>query len=305
MQSEGEGNAQAHHPPLYYATAALLSWWVHPSDPLYEPLHNPQWGFRNWEVSTDNKNLYLHGPDEAWPYRDASLAAHLARWVTVLWGAGAVALTLAIMLTLLPDRPAAAITAAALIAFNPMFLYLGGAVNNDVPAGLAGAAITYACLRVIRDGVTQKRAAVLGVLYGLAILTKFNLVAMLAVIEMALILGPLTDADQPHLRWREFIKANATLIGITLVVAGWWYIRNTILYGEPTGFLRLTQIWGFREPSAGVSLASRELLYAWSSLWARFSYGQIPVPTIFYTITGILCGAGIVGLVGLWARHMR
>lgn len=299
VQSDEEGNAQAHHPPLYYGTAALVSVWVRLADPLYEPLQNPHWAYRNWEVGVDNKNLYLHGPDEAWPYRGASLAAHLARWVTVLWGAGAVALTMGIARLLLPEKPAVSIAAGALVAFNPMFLYLGGAVNNDVPAGLMGAGITYVCLILVRKGLTDRRSLLLGTLFGLAALVKFNLVAMLAVIELALLLS-LIGASTPR-RGVAFLRANVIIGGMGVVIAGWWYIRNMVLYGEPTGFLKLTEIWGFRDPSVGVRLAGRELLYAWTSLWARFGYGQIPVPNAFYIATAVLCGAGLLGLIALVA----
>ncbi len=292
VQSEAAGNAQAHHPPLYYASAALASFWVRTSDPLYEPVGNPHWSFRNWEVGTDNKNLYVHGPDEAFPYRDAALASRLARWTTLLWGAGAVALTILSAQTLLPNQRDIAIMAGLLIAFCPMFLYLGAAANNDVPAGLMGAAITLVSLWLVRDGFSTRRLIMLGVLYGLALLTKFNLLAMGGVIALALLLAPTTAGQS---RINEILKAGTIIAVITLLIAGWWYVRNTLLYGEPTGFLRLTEIWGFRDPDEGVQLAWRELGYAWTSLWARFGYGQIPLPQPFYLTVGIVAVLGIVG----------
>jgi hypothetical protein len=352
VQSEGEGNAQAHHPPLYYATAALLSVWVHPADPLAEPLHNPQWGYHNWEVGTDNKNMYLHGPDEAWPYRDNALAAHLARLATALWGAAAVAVTYMLARLAFPDNLPAAVAGTAFVAFCPMFLYLGGAVNNDVPAGLMGAAITLMCLLTVRDGLNLSRTVLLGVLYGLAALTKFNLVAMLALIELALLLAvsrPPTPAQrscatpaprtalragggrgkhpsrfvgegaaaggrrpqaagvggkQPSKPFWQFVGANAVILSLAVMIAGWWYVRNVVLYGEPTGFLRLTEIWGARDPREGMALAIPEMRYAWTSLWARFGYGQIPLPPGFYQAMGIVAGLAMVGLGAvLWVRR--
>jgi hypothetical protein len=305
VQSDSDENAQAHHPPLYYATAALASFWVHPPDPLYDPPANPHWGYRYWEVGTDNKNLQLHGPDEAWPYHGHALAAHIARWVTLLWGAGTVALTYAIALTLFPNKKSIACAAALLIALDPMFLYLGAAVNNDVPAALVGAAITLVAVRVMRDGLTTRRMIALGVWYGLASLVKFNLVAMLGVIELALVLhlvlnskSAIDNNQHPAKKWAVFLKANAIILGMTLLLCGWWYVRNTVLYGEPTGFIRLTEIWGFRDPGAGVQLAGRELVYAWTSLWGRFGYGQIPLPDGFYITMAVVCGLGLIGLVG-------
>lgn len=318
VQSGEVGNAQAHHPPLYYASAAALTFWARPADPLYEPPVNPHWSFRNWEVGTDNKNLYLHGPAESWPWRDYKLAAMLARWVTLLWGASAVALTYAMSHALLPGRKGIALTAAALVAFNGMYMYLGAAVNNDVPAGTAGAVITLLCLWLIRDGLTTRRAIWIGVVYGLANLVKFNLIAMIGVIGLALLLALLirrvgnpaqesrisSENYHSHKLWR-FAGALALILLIAALISGWWYLRNTLLYGEPTGFLRLTEIWGFREPGEGVALAWPELRYAWTSLWGRYGYGQIPLPTPFYAATAILCGLGLLGLITYLLRGWR
>lgn len=303
VQSDDQGNAQAHHPPLYYALTAALTFWAHPDDPLYEPAHNPQWSFRNWEVGTDNKNQYLHGPDEAWPYRKASLAAHLARWVTLLWGAGTVALTYVAARVAFPDHPPVHLASAALVAFNPMFLYLGAAVNNDVPAGLIGAAILTFSLLIVRAGLTGRRIVMLGVVYALGLLVKFNLLAMLGLIELALIFALLRGKETRN--WKGLLRANLIIVALSLLIAGWWYIRNTVLYGEPTGFLRLTEIWGVRDPHSGVALALRELGYAWTSLWARFGYGQIPIPDGYYVGLAILCGAGLSGAIVATVRDRQ
>ena len=85
---------QGHHPPLYYATAALATSWIDTGrDVCYEPPGNPFWAYRYWEISRDNKNQYLHGVDEAFPWRGEALAVHLARIVNLLFGAATVWLT--------------------------------------------------------------------------------------------------------------------------------------------------------------------------------------------------------------------
>ena len=76
-----------------------------------------------------------------------------------------------------------------MVAFNPQFLYLSGAVNNDVAAGLAGSAIVLACVDQVGRPLTLGRAALMGLLLGLALNTKFNLVFMLAVIELAFVIA--------------------------------------------------------------------------------------------------------------------
>ena len=78
---------QAHHPPLYYLLGAAATAWIRPDSPWdYEPVWNPYWGFHWWEMGADNKNHYLHGPEEAFPWRGTPLAARVARWVNVVLG---------------------------------------------------------------------------------------------------------------------------------------------------------------------------------------------------------------------------
>ncbi len=168
---------QGHHPPLYYAAAALATFWIDTGrDVCYQPPVNPFWAYRYWEVGTDNKNQYLHGPDEAFPWRGEALAAHLARVVNLLFGALTVWLTWATARVIWPDRPALAAGSAAFVAFNPMFLYMAGAINNDVVAAAAGAAVVYACVRLLRDerGLSWRWGVWLGALYGLALMSKFS-----------------------------------------------------------------------------------------------------------------------------------
>ena len=87
VQGEVGCSAQGHHPPLFYMMAAAATFWVNTGlDVCYEPEINPFWNYRQWEVSGDNKNLYLHSPAESFPWRGMALAAHLTRAVNVLLG---------------------------------------------------------------------------------------------------------------------------------------------------------------------------------------------------------------------------
>src|SRR5258708_34216432 len=60
---EASKELQAHHPPLYYLLAAVLT------SPIpghvgadYSPPVNPFWGFRYYEPSNDNKNQHFTPP---------------------------------------------------------------------------------------------------------------------------------------------------------------------------------------------------------------------------------------------------
>ncbi|MEZ4518954.1 MAG: phospholipid carrier-dependent glycosyltransferase [Chloroflexota bacterium] len=174
IQGELACSTQGHHPPLFYATAALVIGGIDTGhDVCYEPPGNPFWAYRYWEVGRDNKNQYLHGADEAFPWRGEALAAHLARFVNLLIGALTVWLTWATARAIWPNRRYLAAGSAAFVAFNPMFLYMSGAINNDVIAAAAGAAVVYACVRLLLDekGLSWLWGVVLGAIFGLALMS--------------------------------------------------------------------------------------------------------------------------------------
>jgi 4-amino-4-deoxy-L-arabinose transferase-like glycosyltransferase len=300
-QREDQPRIQAHHPPLYYVIAAIATGLI-PSDrpALYEPVHNPYYGYRYWEINNDNKNRYLHGPDEQWPYSGVVLMVHVARWVNIVIGAIMVWVTYRLALTVFPDRKSLASAAAAIVAFNPQFLFMSGAVNNDVIAGLFGSLLVWSGVTIIRCGLTTRRSIFLALTFALALMAKFNLAFALPLVELALII-----AVWPRRDWRGFVKANLFIVLFVALIAGWWFVRNTQLYGEPTGVQRMNELWGGRNPAESFSLAVSEIPYAWSSFWGRFGYGQIPLPDAIYTGALIISLIGFVGLVSAFVRSFR
>ena len=297
-------SAQGHHPPLYYSLAALGTGWIDTGrDVCYQPQKNPFWAYRYWEIGTDNKNQYFHTFEEAFPWQGEALAVHLARAINVLIGAAVVWITWAIGRAIWPRRPYLAVGGAAIIAFNPMFLYMSGSINNDVIAALSGAAVTLATVRLLRDeeGLRLRWGVILGVLYGLALMSKFNLAVTALPIELAV-----TWIAWRRRQWRRWIKVNLVIVLLTVLLAGWWFVRNQVLYGEPTGFQRLTELWGVRDPGQSLGIALFEMSYLWTSLWGRFGYGQIPLPQVIYNSLWWLSLFAMSGLlVPVFLRHKK
>jgi hypothetical protein len=293
VQRAGAPRAQSHHPPLYYALGALASWWVDvEQDVYYQPAENPFWAHRYWEVGSDNKNLYLHRADESFPPKGIALAIYVVRWMTVLIGAGAVWLTFRIAQHVFPAQPALALAAAALVAFNPQFIYLSGAVSNDVPAALCGAAVLLMCIRLFREGPTVRKDMILGALLGLSLLTKFHLLALLAPIAVSYGLSTVATRD-----WRAVLRAAAIILGLVIIISGWWFLRNWQLYGDPTGLNKLNQLWAGRSTGGNWWVVGQKLPYLWSSLWGRFGYGQVPLPRLIYRGLFAFCLVALAGCV--------
>ena len=303
IQRDGGPRAQSHHPPLYYAMGALASSWVHvDEDVYYQPKENPFWGYRYWEVGDDNKTQYVHGPYDrigllAIPeLRGITLLVYVVRWMTVLMGAGVVWLTYRIGLRVLPKFPGLALGGAALVAFNPQFLYLSGAVNNDIPAALCGAATLLVCVRSVQGRPGWRTNISLGVLFGLGLLTKIHLIVLLVPIELVYALSAWEERD-----WQSFMKGNLVIVGLAVLISGWWFARNQILYGDPLGVGVHSELWNSRSPSEGLWALRQEIPYLWSTLWGRFGYGQVALPRAIYQGASVFCLLCLGGfLVGGW-----
>lgn len=292
--------SQSHHPPLFYLVGAILTAPINTGrDVCHTPEANPFWGYRYWEIGRDNKNMYLHGVDEAFPWHGEALAARVVRFFNVLLGAITVVLTYLTARTIWPQNKATAGGAAAFLAFSPMFLYMSGTINNDVIAALSGAAVIYTSARLLHDpqGLSRQWGVICGAVYALALMSKFSLAPVVVIFELVFLL-----AAWPKKQWRLWLEVNLLLVFTAGLLAGWWFVRNYQIYGDPTGFKEVTELWGVRTPSESVGLVFLELPNAWSSLWGRFGFGQIPLPQLFYSLMWWLTLGAAAGLVLISGR---
>jgi hypothetical protein len=296
--------SKAHHPPLYYVLGALLTSWV-PNENFEAVAErvNLYWAYRLERPGVDNKSLYLHGSAlEGFPYRDVVLGVHLVRWLSLLMGAGTVLLVYETARELFHRRPTLAVTAAALVALNPMFLFISASVHDDALANLMAAGVLYVTTRVLVRGPTTRRAVVLGVLVGLTILTKLTCLPVVPTVGLALLWRPL--ADRGRAGWREVFRLGGIVLAVVLLIGGWWLVRNQVLYGEPTSMAEQVDAWGgTRENAPDLLAAVRELGFLHDSFWGAFGYGQIPMPRWVYALTRLLGLLALGGLLLFWARR--
>ena len=88
--------------------------------------------------------------------RHASVFSQLTamRLTSALMGALTAALAALTMLALAPGRRALAAAAGLFVAFQPMFGFISGAVNNDSAVNLVAAVIVFLVVRSLRHGLT-------------------------------------------------------------------------------------------------------------------------------------------------------
>jgi hypothetical protein len=288
VQGQEPCRSQSHHPPLWYAVGALITAPLPQSASVcLNPPANPFWAYRFADPGVDNKSQFQHPLDLAPADR---LAVQLLRAWNVLLGGVTVWATWQIGRLWAPRTPRVALTAATLVAFGPMFLYMSGAINNDIIAAATTTLLIWQTIAVARRPLTARSGGWIGLLYGLALLAKFNTLPVLAVVGLYTTWHAWQRRDG-----RGWLHFHAALAGMALLVAGWWFVRNQMLYGEPTGVRILTELWGVRSPTESWRLALHELDAAWSSLWGRFGFGQIPLPRPLYNGLYLLVGVGLIG----------
>ncbi len=150
------------------------------------------------------------------------------RLLSTLFSAGVVWLTWLCARRLLPDRPLIALTATGFVAFLPMHIAIGSAVGNDALTNLLFAGVLYGLLK--RGSSNPERQALwVGILTGLALLTKATAILLLPVVG----LGVLIQARLDGAGWQMSVRRAGLALLPALLIGGWWFIRNALLYDDP------------------------------------------------------------------------
>ena len=294
---------EAAQPPLYYVLMAAVTGGIDTADlPL---LHhkNPQ-AFIGNPNQLGNKNLIIHDRSrETFPWEGSVLAIYLIRAVSLLLGMGTILITARLGQHLFDAR--IGLFAAALTAFNPMFLFVSAAVNNDSLAIFLGSLGLFLLVRLWQDAPDPRRAwwryVSLGIVLGLGLLTKLSLGGLLSLTGLAL----------AWLSWRKrdwwLLFGGGVLVLITsLLLSGWWFIRNWQIYGDLTGLNTFVAVQGTRDVPLNWNGWISEFGTFYRTYWGLFGGVNVAAPELFYLILNLAALVGIAGLIKwLWSKSAR
>lgn len=288
--------------PAYYLLAAALTAWIDQGDfPAIYARANPHAAIGLPDAPA-NRNYLIHHPDEAWPWRGSILALHLARFLSVglaaltLWGGYGTARLLV--------EPRAALAGTALLAFTPQFVFISAAASNDNAVNAAAALTLWQVVALVvhPPAATARRARLvwLGVTLGLAALSKLSALGLLGVAGLGLL----------YLVWRartwRLLLETALWTGLpVLVVAGWWYTRNWLLYGDPLAW----NLWEanilLRVQRADWATILGESGSLFRSYWGLFGWLNVAYPAWVYDGFVALTLILAVGVAWQGARGLR
>jgi hypothetical protein len=264
-------NYEAHQPPLYYASAVLPYMLC-----AFEDQHSLVVGVRQWSV----------------------LVACLGIWAAWLLGRRIfghdrlLALAPALFLALWPGRT----------------LILAAVTNDGLAEGLC--LLTFAlCVAALQEGLTARRAAQIGLAWSLALLTKSTSMSLGPVVLLTLAMAGSSHSDdiaEARSRRSEALRALLIIGGIVLLLAGWWFVRNQLLYGDPLAAKAFAALFKADRATPeyflklGMSGGAYFLLVVMNtalSFWGVYGQANVWSPEWYYLLGGLIWLLTLVGLL--------
>lgn len=136
----------------------------------------------------------------------------------------------------------------------------------------------------------------LGLWLGLALLTKTTAYAGVLVVAAAVIIAAYR---QGH--WRRGLRGVAGVWALALLVSGWWFLRNAIVYGpgDPFGLQRHASVAAGQPLTGGIGVQAllRFATITFQSFWGQFGWMGVLMDERVYTALAVLSLAAALGLV--------
>ena len=174
-----------------------------------------------------------------------------------------------------------AIASAGAVALLPEFCFTNAHAANDSAVNLAATAAFYVWIRGLRHTDFDRQLLGAGAMLGLAFLCKLTAAVLVPGLALV-ILFRMFQAHPSALGWSNWLKRALSMVaGATLgtvLVCGWWFIRNVFTYGEPSGTkaeVRLVTGNFVKADFSDPRTAGNLLRYTLESLWGRFGWNDI------------------------------
>ena len=298
----GPWEQEGSQPPLYYALVGLATADIDQSGLDEFAVRNPRANLGD-PHQPGNKNFMLFSAQRR-PLQGVDLALRVGRWISVILGTITVLFTYWLSRYAFPTDRWSRLLATGLVATIPQFTFISASLSNDnmITAVSAAALVFLAVLsrRGQGPGILWWHWAGFGLLLGLAVLSKLQGLGLLPLTAFTFLLLAVRQKE-----WRTALHGAILVGAAVLVVAGWWYARNLLLYGDIFGTKNLLSVTGLRENVVTLQSLSGELRGLQMSFWGIFGWFSILLPSWTYSLFELLTTLATAGAVLAWWRKRR
>src|SRR5262249_8087878 len=151
---------------------------------------------------------------------------HLMRVISSVMAAVTVLLIFLFLREILPGTPWAWPVGALVVAFQPMFGFIGGGVNDDNLLFAAAAGVFLAFAVSFRRGLTTERGVAIGGATAAGVLAKVTMLGMLPGVVVGLLL--LVLSSRPERRREALRGATAAVVTVAAPVLVYMLLNTTV-----------------------------------------------------------------------------
>ena len=184
---------------------------------------------------------------------------------------------------LLPQYPRLSFWAGLILVAIPERAFATSRINNDVLLEVVAALLMLTLTHALVDGVTRRRALLLGLLLGLSVWVKISAGVLGVPILLLLWLQRRQGAMWRQLGW---VAVAGAPFGLALA------LRNLFTYGDLTGFGAFDQLHRLTPPDTtlnGIWLTLASLPnHFWLVWWKGSEIGSNALITCFYGLMGVV-----------------
>jgi len=306
---------QDHHPPLYYAAAALTLKLGQILDPatafripgpfavhidLSEPALDREKLKRGAQAIPRNLEEELTAKANLKPRHFTITRGQflMVRLLSVLLALGTLFSVHGTVRLLLPSSEKTVRSALLFAALLPQFQFMGSMINCDIMAIFTGNLLLYLLVRSLIHGTTTLplTSFALGLALALCLLSKMSAIAMVVPVVLAYgFAGRVTGYR------RAVISLSAALL-LALALGGWWYAMNACRFGDPFMVAAQAATMGeqIHQPPLNMHFFAAYLYNTVRSFFGHLGPFSIPIADwSFYVYMGFLG----LALCGLWLRR--
>jgi 4-amino-4-deoxy-L-arabinose transferase-like glycosyltransferase len=230
---------------------------------------------------------------------------YMLRLAAIPFGMITVVLAYLTVRTIFPRERFLTMTVPAFVAFQPQISYESAMLNNDILAIACTSAVIYLLVLGLRRRFPIWNCLLIGLFFGLAMLSKSTSVTSAAIIGLAMIFG---------LGWRnirEWLPKGAITATVAGVLVLPWMAYMWLTYGDLTALNRVSELqwwnYGGGEGRSIWSMVSDQRFFwdRWRETWGAFGWRLIQLDTNDPTLLRVILWVTLFATIGLAVYALR